>query len=103
MFLVISQICGICLVFVYLIHVWSCHQVSVEIKLQLQVLINNVFGQRGLSLPLVRGQWDRGDWNSVPQLRENFVSLTSVPQAAVPHLPAEVDVDWNCYHEDWRQ
>ena len=90
-------------VFVYLKHVWSLHQVSVEIKLQLQVLINDVFGQRGLSLPLLRRQLYRSDWNSVQQLREKFVSLTSVPQAAVPQLTAQVDVDWNCYHEDWRQ
>ena len=88
---------------VYLKHVWSLHQVRVEIKLQLQVLIDNLFGERSLSLALVRGQFDRTDWNPVQQLGQEFVCVAGEPATAVPHFPAEVDVDWNCEYEDWRQ
>ena len=88
---------------VYLINVWSLHQVCVEIKLQIQVLINNLSGQRGLSLRLVLGQFDWSDWNSVQQLRDKFVRHTGVPTTGVPHLPRELDVDWNGQYEDWRE
>ena len=79
------------------------HDVCVEIKLQLQVLIDDLSGQRTLSLALVPRQLDRSHGNSVQQLRQKFVSLAGVPRAAVPHLTGEVDVDWNCDDEDWRQ
>ena len=89
--------------FVYLIHVWSLHQVCVEIKLQIQVLINNLSGQSGLSLPLVLGQFDWSDWNSAQQLRDKFVRHTGVPTTGVPYLPGELDVDWDGEYEDWRE
>ena len=90
-------------VYVYLIHVWCLHQVCVEIKLQIQVLINNLSGQRGLSLRLVLGQFDRSDWNSAQQLRDKFVRHTGVPTTGLPHLPRQVDVDWDGEYEDRRE
>ena len=85
-----------CLPGVYLIHVWSLQEVCVEIKLQLQVLINNMSGQPSLSPPLVLGQFDRSDWNFAQQLRDQFLRFDGVPTTGVPHLPGEVDVDWDC-------